>query len=87
MSPLRPLAAAAALAAASAALPPFGPLDGIFPLANTQFSPRHCTYQASVMQVEDGNEDFEFVLVPSLNGNANVSLPAPLLRALRGCNQ
>lgn len=55
------------------AQPPNGPLAGIFSVHDQTYTPRHCNYYLSVNQMEDGNNDFMFVLVNALNGNANVS--------------
>lgn len=54
------------------ALPPFGPLHTIAPLANLNLGMRHCTYVASFNPFEDTNTDFSFNLVASLNGNTNM---------------
>ncbi len=51
--------------------PPLGPTT-IFSTYNNNYSPRHCQDYASIMPMEDGNDDFSFVIAAALNGNAQV---------------
>jgi hypothetical protein len=59
------------LAHTIAQVPPFGLLQGIRPLSLPTYSLRHCSYVASFCLTEESNEDFEFSLVPALNGHPN----------------
>jgi hypothetical protein len=60
----------AALAAAAVAFtpPPLNKVYGIEPITNDQLGVRHCNYVVQATPIEVGSQDFQFKLVPALNG-------------------